>query len=399
MDYRLNLRKVGVMIRHYRNQRLSLPEKENYSQDAFLITSTKHAFFELLPGYPVCSRATLSRIENGKDIYEEELYRFFLRKLDLTYRYSIHAELQYEACFQAIDKILLHGKSDEFMSFAMPGRHPDNVLYSFYDDLIQDARTFFMMGRFPSLEALNRVKELWYCVPHPLKPALRFIFVLARVVHPFYDRIELDPVFDCTMKHPLNALVVAMISISDHRFALCQRILKRFEDDPQHGELISLIVSHMRMYFSVATLKQKHGFPMIDSVVHPFDRLILASFLLRLGKDAVDRRDFDEAFGYFESLRGFDEPLCVFSAIVTGNTCHRDELVNPKLKVIQTYLNQVRFREASLRLDFLLSEMPPILGEADRFMKICFKREILGLVSETRRYKSLYDYIIKTETL
>ncbi|HAM62606.1 MAG TPA: hypothetical protein DCP62_02790, partial [Erysipelotrichaceae bacterium] len=91
MDYRLNLRKVGVMIRHYRNQRLSLPEKENYSQDAFLITSTKHAFFELLPGYPVCSRATLSRIENGKDIYEEELYRFFLRKLDLTYRYSIHA--------------------------------------------------------------------------------------------------------------------------------------------------------------------------------------------------------------------------------------------------------------------------------------------------------------------
>jgi len=399
MDYRLNLRKVGVLIRHYRNQRLSLPDKENYSQDAFLITSARHTFFELHPGYPVCSRATLSRIENGKDIYEEELYRFFLRKLDLAYRFSIHAEIQYEACFHAIDKILLHGTSDEFESLASPEPHPDNVLYSFYDDLIQEALIFFKRGRFPSLEALNRVKDLWYCVPHPLKPAYRFIFVLARVVHPFYDQIELDPVFDCTMKHPLNALVVAMISISDHRFALCQRILKRFEEDPLPGELISLIVSHMHMYFSVATLKQKHEFPVIDSIVHPLHRLILASFLLRLGKDAIDRRDFDEAVAFFEPIHDFDEPFCVFSAIVTGKTCRKIELVNPKLKVIQTYLNRVRFRDASCRLDFLLSEMPPILGETDRFMKICFKREILGLVSETRRYKSLYDYIIKTETL
>lgn len=399
MDYRLNLRKVGVLIRHYRTQRLSLPEKENYSQDAFLIVSTRHPFFELLPGYPVCSRATLSRIENGKDIYEEELYRFFLRKLDKAYRFSIHAEIQYETCFHAIDTILLHGILREFESFALPERHPDNILYAFYDDLIQDAIAFFKEGRFPSLEALNRVKDLWYCVPYPLKPAFRFIFVLARVVHPFYDRIELDPVFDCTMKHPLNALVVAMISISDHRFVLCQRILKRFEEGPHPGELIARVVSHMRLYFGVATLKQKHAFPMIDSVDHPLHRLILASFYLRLGKDAVDRRDFDEAIGFFASFHAFDEPFCVFSSIVTGKTGCRVDLVNPKLRVIQTYLNQVRFKDASSRLDFLLSELPPILGETDRFMKICFKREILGLVSETRRYKSLYDYIVKTETL
>lgn len=399
MDYRLNLRKVGVMIRHYRNQRLTLPEKENYSQDAFLITSTRHTFFELHPGYPVCSRATLSRIENGKDIYEEELYRFFLRKLERAYWFSIQAEIQYEACFQALDTILLHGRSCELDSLAVPKRHPDNVLYAFYDDLIQDAITFYQTGSFPSLEALNRVKDLWYCVPHPLKPAYRFIFVLARVVHPFYDRIELDPVFDCTMKHPLNALVVAMISISDHRFALCQRILKRFEEHPQGGELISLIVSHIQMYFSVATLKRKQDIPSIDAVVHPLHRLILASFLLRLGKDAIDRRDFDEAVCFFEAFHDFDEPFCVFSSIVTGKACCRVELVNPKLKVIQTYLNQVKLRDASFRLEFLLTEMSPVFGETDRFMKICFKREILGLVSETRKYKSLYDYIIKTETL
>ncbi|TFG81978.1 MAG: hypothetical protein E4G74_03355, partial [Erysipelotrichales bacterium] len=88
MEYEMNLRKIGVMIHYYRLLRKNSSHRDDFKQDGFLVSSPSHPFFDIQPGFPVCSRGTLYNLEQGKVIHEEELYRFFLRKLDLHYAYS-----------------------------------------------------------------------------------------------------------------------------------------------------------------------------------------------------------------------------------------------------------------------------------------------------------------------
>ncbi|MGB7594075.1 MAG: hypothetical protein WBL80_00740, partial [Erysipelotrichaceae bacterium] len=120
MEYQMNLRKIGVIIRRQRLLRRDASDRNAFKLDGFLCTSPGHPFFDIQLGYPVCSRATLLKLENGKEIREEELYRFFLDKLDLTYAYSPQREQRYKTCFGMFDAIVTCGSLAELDVFVLP---------------------------------------------------------------------------------------------------------------------------------------------------------------------------------------------------------------------------------------------------------------------------------------
>ena len=71
----------GRLIKIYRENRYAENKAKEYSCSDFILSTRENPFFEIAENEPVCSRATLNRLERGQVIKDEDLYSFFIRKL------------------------------------------------------------------------------------------------------------------------------------------------------------------------------------------------------------------------------------------------------------------------------------------------------------------------------
>jgi transcriptional regulator with XRE-family HTH domain len=80
--------RIGYWIKYQRKQKLILTNDDRFKQNKFILLNNDEYFFNYLPNEAICSRSTLSRIENGKIIYEKSLLLFFLKRFNKKYRIS-----------------------------------------------------------------------------------------------------------------------------------------------------------------------------------------------------------------------------------------------------------------------------------------------------------------------
>lgn len=78
--------RLGYWIRYERKRLLELTNNPMLRQDKFILLNEDEHFFDFVPGETVCSRPILSRIENGKVVYEKSLIDFFLKRFGKKYR-------------------------------------------------------------------------------------------------------------------------------------------------------------------------------------------------------------------------------------------------------------------------------------------------------------------------
>lgn len=78
--------RIGYWIRYERRKLFEINKDSKYRQDKFILLNENEIFMDFVPGEAVCSRPTLSRLENGKIIYETSLLKFFLKRFNQKYR-------------------------------------------------------------------------------------------------------------------------------------------------------------------------------------------------------------------------------------------------------------------------------------------------------------------------
>lgn len=71
----------GRLIKIYRERMHQGSKDKRFSCNEFILATREHPFYEVVEGEPVCSRATLNRLERGQIIKDDELYVFFIEKL------------------------------------------------------------------------------------------------------------------------------------------------------------------------------------------------------------------------------------------------------------------------------------------------------------------------------
>lgn len=71
----------GRLIKIYRERRHQRSKDKQFSCNEFILATKEHPFYEIIEGAPVCSRATLNRLERGQSIKDDDLYIFFIQKL------------------------------------------------------------------------------------------------------------------------------------------------------------------------------------------------------------------------------------------------------------------------------------------------------------------------------
>ena len=71
----------GRLIKIYRERMHQGSKDKRFSCNEFILATREHPFYEVVEGEPVCSQATLNRLERGQIIKDDELYVFFIEKL------------------------------------------------------------------------------------------------------------------------------------------------------------------------------------------------------------------------------------------------------------------------------------------------------------------------------
>lgn len=80
--------RIGYWIRYERKKRFYNNNDSKYRQERFILLNENETYMDFVPGEAICSRSKLSRIENGKVVYETTLIKFFLRRFNQKYRIS-----------------------------------------------------------------------------------------------------------------------------------------------------------------------------------------------------------------------------------------------------------------------------------------------------------------------
>jgi hypothetical protein len=400
MEYQMNLRKLGVMIHRYRIARLNSPQGDDFRQEKFLNCSSDHPFFDVQAGFPVCSRGTMLRLENGKNIREEELYRFFLGKLGLVYAYSPLREQQFRDCFNAFDAIVTEGTLRQLDHLALPAGPSGNVLYDFYDRLLLALYRFYTLALFPSVEMMDEIGELWFCVPETIRPLAKILILSAYSAHPFYDQIDLHPIIRKFPSHPLEILACTFATVAKERFLLSGRLMDRYEGIGCKGELPGLLQALIQSFTTTILRHTSHPvFVAMPDTSHPLTRLYLETLVFHLGKHAVEHDDFPKARDYFDWLGNCGEPFGIFSALIMDHPYTGALPANPRLLRLTGSMAELSTATKEQRLAILMLRILPNLSERERFISIFLRIEIIALVHNTQRYKSAYTYLSRFDAL
>jgi hypothetical protein len=396
----MNLRKIGVMIHRCRMLKRNSSKSDDFKQDGFLTSSIRHPFFEIHPGFPVCSRGTMLRLEQGKDIHEEELYRFFLRKLGENYAYSPSRERIYDQCFNAFDHLVCEGSLTAVGGIDLPITCPSNLLYDFYDRLLRSLYLFYTLAQFPPIELMCEIAELWFCVPEKIRPSTAFFIISAQSAHPFYDRIDFHPVCSQYLGHPLGLLTLAMIAAADERFIVSGKLMARYDKKPCAGDFTGFLRAYIVSFTKIILRKSKFSLHVILlESSHPLQHLMRDATLFQLGKYAVHHRDYPSANLYFATLEARLEPYGVFAAWVADRPYRAVKPENPKLECLTIYLADFKTIAANERLAYLMKKVVPMLGKQEEFLLLFMRLEVIELALKTQRYKCVHDYVIACETL
>lgn len=192
MQYQQNLSRIGILISHERKKLLGVAGDPSYTRKWFLLTSFNHEFFDVSAGQAVCSRSTLARLENGQLIYEEELYRFFLRKCGLTYFYDFEFEQQYPFLLEKILTDIAFSEIEQLRTDLIEWKRRvasviDNVLYSSFDEAISIVVSFFLEGCFPNPKRMDRMIELHEIYPARLGSYLLLMNEIYVSAHPLHE--------------------------------------------------------------------------------------------------------------------------------------------------------------------------------------------------------------------
>lgn len=93
--------RIGFWIKYERRKCFEITRDFNYRQDRFILLNKNETYMDFVPGEAVCSRPTLSRIENGKIVYETSLMNFFLKRFNQKYRICDFEQLLIDSTIHA----------------------------------------------------------------------------------------------------------------------------------------------------------------------------------------------------------------------------------------------------------------------------------------------------------
>lgn len=406
-------KKIGYLIHLYRTQQF-----KHLSQNSFLLNEYNE---------PICTRQTLSKIEQGIIIKNDSIYEELLKKVNLKFNTdycieeflptSIFSDLLNACDYYNLEKLI--SISESYIKQLNPFK--EYIFFHEYYECFKWIYTYYSSFELPTLQSTEYIISLKNIINSNLYEVMIDLVFKKRTISGIYDFSYFDFKNSNSMINRGNHMMILYNqSKLSEMLDYCQDLEEEYSSKNNYIRLLDI---YSLKGFAFSNTEKEKFEKLVSQINHTVEahnsnmpEIKISQLLKNIGLQAFRIDMYDIAINYLEQYIAMDSP---YANIVDIDLCisyQKTNKINQLKSFIQSkevykgdsqyenllnyFILKYKYQTDNDELSyFIVNKVPIIIDNTMGKYKQFFYEELSMLVEQTKRYKDLKTYLDSTSDM
>lgn len=406
-------KKIGYLIHVYRTQQF-----KHLSQNSFLLNEYNE---------PICTRQTLSKIEQGVIIKNDSIYEELLKKVNLKFNTdycieeflptSIFSDLLNACDYYNLEKLI--SISESYVKQLNPFK--EYIFFHEYYECFKWIYTYYSSFELPTLQSTEYIISLKNIINSNLYEVMMDLVFKKRTISGIYDFSYFDFKNSNSMINRGNHMMILYNqSKLSEMLDYCQDLEEEYSIKNNYIRLLDI---YSLKGFAFSNTEKEKFEKLVSQINHTVEahnsnipKIKTSQLLKNIGLQAFRIDMYDIAINYFEQYIAMDSPYANIVGIDLCISYQKTNKINQLKSFIQSkevykgdsqyenllnyFILKYKYQTDNDELSyFIVNKVPIIIDNTMRKYKQFFYEELSMLVEQTKRYKDLKTYLDSTSDM
>lgn len=406
-------KKIGYLIHLYRTQQF-----KHLSQNSFLLNEYNE---------PICTRQTLSKIEQGVIIKNDSIYEELLKKVNLKFNTdycieeflptSIFSDLLNACDYYNLEKLI--SISESYIKQLNPFK--EYIFFHEYYECFKWIYTYYSSFELPTLQSTEYIISLKNIINSNLYEVMMDLVLKKRTISGIYDFSYFDFKNSNSMINRGNHMMILYNqSKLSEMLDYCQDLEKEYSSKNNYIRLLDIYSLKGFAFSNTEKEKFEKLVSQINHIVEAHNsnipKIKISQLLKNIGLQAFRIDMYDIAINYLEQYIAMDSPYANIVGIDLCISYQKTNKINQLKSFMQSkevykgdsqyenllnyFILKYKYQTDNDELSyFIVNKVPIIIDNTMGKYKQFFYEELSMLVEQTKRYKDLKTYLDSTSDM
>lgn len=406
-------KKIGYLIHLYRTQQF-----KHLSQNSFLLNEYNE---------PICTRQTLSKIEQGVIIKNDSIYEELLKKVNLKFNTdycieeflptSIFSDLLNACDYYNLEKLI--SISESYIKQLNPFK--EYIFFHEYYECFKWIYTYYSSFELPTLQSTEYIISLKNIINSNLYEVMMDLVFKKRTISGIYDFSYFDFKNSSSMINRGNHMMILYNqSKLSEMLDYCQDLEEEYSSKNNYIRLLDI---YSLKGFAFSNTEKEKFEKLVSQINHTVEahnsnipEIKISQLLKNIGLQAFRIDMYDIAINYLEQYIAMDSPYANIVGIDLCISYQKTNKINQLKSFIQSkevykgdsqyenllnyFILKYKYQTDNDELSyFIVNKVPIIIDNTMGKYKQFFYEELSMLVEQTKRYKDLKTYLDSTSDM
>lgn len=406
-------KKIGYLIHLYRTQQF-----KHLSQNSFFLNEYNE---------PICTRQTLSKIEQGVIIKNDSIYEELLKKVNLKFNTdycieeflptSIFSDLLNACDYYNLEKLI--SISESYVKQLNPFK--EYIFFHEYYECFKWIYTYYSSFELPTLQSTEYIILLKNIINSNLYEVMMDLVFKKRTISGIYDFSYFDFKNSNSMINRGNHMMILYNqSKLSEMLDYCQDLEEEYSSKNNYIRLLDI---YSLKGFAFSNTEKEKFEKLVFQINHTVEahnsnipEIKISQLLKNIGLQAFRIDMYDIAINYLEQYIAMDSP---YANIVGIDLCISYQKTN-KIDQLKSFIQSKEVYKGDSQYEnllnyfilkykyqtdndelsyFIVNKVPIIIDNTMGKYKQFFYEELSMLVEQTKRYKDLKTYLDSTSDM
>ena len=406
-------KKIGYLIHLYRTQQF-----KHLSQNSFLLNEYNE---------PICTRQTLSKIEQGVIIKNDSIYEELLKKVNLKFNTdycieeflptSIFSDLLNACDYYNLEKLI--SISESYIKQLNP--FEEYIFFHEYYECFKWIYTYYSSFELPTLQSTEYIISLKNIINSNLYEVMMDLVFKKRTISGIYDFSYFDFKNSSSMINRGNHMMILYNqSKLSEMLDYCQDLEEEYSSKNNYIRLLDI---YSLKGFAFSNTEKEKFEKLVSQINHTVEahnsnipEIKISQLLKNIGLQAFRIDMYNIAINYLEQYIAMDSPYANIVGIDLCISYQKTNKINQLKSFIQSkevykgdsqyenllnyFILKYKYQTDNDELSyFIVNKVPIIIDNTMGKYKQFFYEELSMLVEQTKRYKDLKTYLDSTNDM
>lgn len=406
-------KKIGYLIHLYRTQQF-----KHLSQNSFLLNEYNE---------PICTRQTLSKIEQGVIIKNDSIYEELLKKVNLKFNTdycieeflptSIFSDLLNACDYYNLEKLI--SISESYIKQLNPFK--EYIFFHEYYECFKWIYTYYSSFELPTLQSTEYIILLKNIINSNLYEVMMDLVFKKRTISGIYDFSYFDFKNSNSMINRGNHMMILYNqSKLSEMLDYCQDLEEEYSSKNNYIRLLDI---YSLKGFAFSNTEKEKFEKLVFQINHTVEahnsnipEIKISQLLKNIGLQAFRIDMYNIAINYLEQYIAMDSPYANIVGIDLSISYQKTNKIDQLKSFIQSkevykgdsqyenllnyFILKYKYQTDNDELSyFIVNKVPIIIDNTMGKYKQFFYEELSMLVEQTKRYKDLKTYLDSTSDM